>query len=86
MLHPAVDDVGLADTAAQRLEAALDLGEHAAGDGARRSIIRRARSLSIVLMSCCLASKTPSTSVRRMSFSALSAAATSPATMSALML
>ena len=50
------------------------------------SIICRARPLSIVLMSCLSRSQTPSTSVSRTSFSAFRAAATSPATMSALML
>ena len=70
----------------QRLEAALDLGDHALADRRRWRSAARARSSSSVGMTLPSSSRMPSTSVSRMSFSARSASATLPATRSALML
>ena len=83
--HAAVDDVGLLRTPAQRVDAALDLGDHPLADHAVADQLRGALDVER-RNEAPSASWMPSTSVSRISFSARSASATLPATRSALML
>ena len=87
MSQPAVDDVRLADAAAQAVEAGLDLGDHALVDdacGDQLAGSRRRRGCGSASPGRRRSRRMPGVSVRKTSFSACRWAATAAAAVSAL--